>query len=112
MGNGGSASKLIRKAGMDDPFDIMGFQECVDPKLVLKEAGLLEQYDTIRFGRPTMTNNLCIAFKKSGWLLDASGQSSVGEDTPAAYYGKRSVQWARLRHKDTNRTVFFTDHQG
>merc|ERR1712137_450686 len=106
-GNGGSAGKLIRDAGRDEAFDVMGFQECVDPQLVLRDAGLLDEYDTVRFGRPTMTNNLCIAFKNSSWSLIAKGQATVGEDTKDAYYGERYAQWTRLLNKHENRTLFF-----
>jgi len=111
-GNGGSASHLIRQAGTAQPFDVIGFQECVDGPRVLREAGLLADYDVIMFGRATMTNDLCMAFRKSAWSMLANGQAFVAEDLRSSYYGKRSAQWMRLRHNAAGKTLFFMNHHG
>jgi len=74
---------------------------------VLRDAGLLEQY-FISVG----ANELCVAFRKSGWTLLAQGEEIVAEDLPGQYFGKRGAQWLRLVHKRTGKIVFFMNHHG
>jgi len=101
-GNGGSAGKLVAAAQPE----IIGFQECDDVDRVLRDGGL-QHYTGIRGHRA-----LAIAYKTSSWELLATGDEDVAEDKWWQYYGKRGVQWVRLRHVGTNKTVFFMNHHG
>lgn len=103
-GNGGSASRLISDNG---PFDIMGFQECDDVQRVLRDAGMEGTHTAIRAGHATS-----IAYRKDAWQELASGKEDVAEDNRFQYYGKRGVGWARLRHKQSGKTVFVVNHHG
>lgn len=101
-GNGGSAGKLIARNG---PYDLMGFQECDDIHRVLRDAGLSGSYGIV--------SNL-VAYKKDTWESIADTYSaSVAED---GHWGgkrwKRSVHYARLRHKATGKVVFFANLHG
>jgi endonuclease/exonuclease/phosphatase family metal-dependent hydrolase len=109
-GNEGSAGKLIAEAGAEEPFDIMGFQECENPGWVLHDANLLEHYTT--FLGPYAT---CVAFRHTSWALLAHGDADVAEDGDWLrdnYWSKRTAHWLRLRHISSNRTVFFVNHHG
>eukprot|EP00421_Protoceratium_reticulatum_P025533 CAMPEP_0168471184 /NCGR_PEP_ID=MMETSP0228-20121227/59148_1 /TAXON_ID=133427 /ORGANISM="Protoceratium reticulatum, Strain CCCM 535 (=CCMP 1889)" /LENGTH=323 /DNA_ID=CAMNT_0008487079 /DNA_START=14 /DNA_END=982 /DNA_ORIENTATION=- len=88
----------------------MGFQECKDPVRVFASAGLLGQYQTLLVLRGDVA--LCAAFRSAAWVLVEQGNDFVAEDSPAEYYGKRMVQWLRLRHLATGSMVFFANHHG
>lgn len=103
-GNGKSAGKLIAANG---PYDIMGFQECEDVNRVLGDAGLRQSHAALPGGHA-----LAIAYKKSSWERLDSATAIVAEDRRDQYYGKRAVNWARLRHKNTRKVVFFVNHHG
>jgi len=101
-GNGGSAGKLIAGNG---PFDILGFQECDDIHRVLSDAGLSGSYGII---------SRLIAYKKDTWeSLARTYSRDVAED---GHWGgrrwKRSVHYARLRHRATGKVVFFANLHG
>jgi len=105
-GNGKSASKLIAKS-MDPPIDLMGFQECKDLRWVLGDALLLDKYMAIQG-----SHSKCMAFRKQGWSLLAHGDVDVAEDTYWNWYGKRGVQWMRVRHWESEKKVLFLNFHG
>jgi len=103
-GNGNSAGRLIAANG---PYDIMGFQECEDVGRVLADAGLQHTHQALPGGHA-----LAIAYKKSSWERLGSDTAVVAEDRHDQYYGERVLNWARLRHKKTQKVVFFANHHG
>jgi len=105
-GNGNSAGNLI-KDNMAQEFDVMGFQECEDPERVLQPVGLLDTYQVF-LGK----HAICMAYNKKAWSLIVNGTEDVAEDMPTKYYGKRGVQWMRLKSKATDKTLFFMNHHG
>jgi hypothetical protein len=111
-GNGGSAGKLIADASAEVPFDLMGFQECEDPGLVLRDAGLRDNY-TFLSHRPPLA--ICIAFRTAAWTLLDHGHDDVAEDGDwirGLNFGSRAAMWVRLRHAASNRSMFFMNHHG
>lgn len=106
-GNHGSSSRLIAKSSSQAPIDFMAFQECEDVARVLSDAGLTGEYQAL-----PAQHALAVAYRKADWLLLAQGDSSVAEDRPDQWYGRRDGQWARFRHHATARTVFFINHHG
>jgi len=106
-GGGQSASDLIAQSGQDMPYDFMAFQECEDLQLVLSRAGLIQHYHMSQG-----EHNLCMAVRLKDWSILDQGQTDVAEDTPKNYYGKRAAQWARLRHSNSGKIVFFVNHHG
>eukprot|EP00928_Gymnodinium_smaydae_P011985 TRINITY_DN14384_c2_g1_i1.p1 TRINITY_DN14384_c2_g1~~TRINITY_DN14384_c2_g1_i1.p1 ORF type:complete len:595 (+),score=136.84 TRINITY_DN14384_c2_g1_i1:72-1856(+) len=98
--------KLIKKF-MNPPFDVMGFQECEDPQLLLEPVGLYDTYEVFKG-----THAICMAYKKETWELLERGQEDVAEDQHTEYYGTRGTQWMRLRHAKTNATLLFLNHHG
>lgn len=105
-GNGDSVGKLIQ-ANMEPAFDVMGFQECEDLSAVLRPSGLDQTYEGF-----LGTHSICMAYNKKAWQLITRGEGDVAEDMATRYYGKRGSQWMRLRHIETNRTLFFINHHG
>jgi len=103
-GNGGSASRLIAASG---PFDMMGFQECEDVARVLNDAGLSGQYGFFA-GDGSKTSAICMAYRRSSWLLLGQGLSYVAWDK----LGNRAAQWMRLQHIPSGQKVFFANHHG
>jgi hypothetical protein len=107
----GTAGELVASANADEPFDVMGFQECEDPGRVLYDAKILGNYTV--FQGPHAT---CMAFRNTSWtLLGSNGSAEVAEDGDWVrnnYWSKRTAQWIRLRHKLTNQTLFFMNHHG
>lgn len=91
----------------DQAFDVMGFQECEDPKKVLGPPGLLGEYEAIQG-----VHAICMAYRTAVWSLLEKGEDDVAEDMRTEFYGKRGTQWMRLQHKDTGRTLFFMNHHG
>jgi endonuclease/exonuclease/phosphatase family metal-dependent hydrolase len=109
-GNKASAGKLISASSSAVAFDVMGFQECQDPRLVLADAALLPYYQF--FLGPHST---CVAFRNGTWALLGRGDREVAEDgtwIKNQYYGRRSGQWLRLRHLTSGRILFFVNHHG
>mmetsp|Transcript_41465 Transcript_41465/g.115229 ORF Transcript_41465/g.115229 Transcript_41465/m.115229 type:complete len:300 (-) Transcript_41465:195-1094(-) len=100
-GNGGSASRLIAASG---PFDMMGFQECEDVARVLNDAGLSGQYGFFA-GDGSKTSAICMAYRRSSWLLLGQGLSYVAWDK----LGNRAAQWMRLQHIPSGQKVFFCE---
>lgn len=110
-GNDGSAGKLIARASEEEPFDLMGFQECEDPGRVLTDAGLFDNY-TFFLHKPRAA---CIAFRTSDWTLLDHGHKDVAEDGDwirDLNFGVRVAMWVRLRHIASGRIVFFMNHHG
>jgi len=103
-GNHNSIGKLIKSA-MNPPFDVMGFQECSDFNRVL--VGLLDEYMAFQG-----TNGVCMAYRKATWEMLTVGQTDVAEDSRLQFYGRRTAQWMRLKHKGTGKIVFFMNHHG
>jgi len=108
-GNDGSAGKTIAKGALIDAedFDLMGFQECENVWTVLEDGGLKEKYDAYQGN-----HSICIAYKKDVFFPLGVGQVDVAEDRQDQWYGRRAVQWFRLAHKASGRTVFFMNHHG
>jgi hypothetical protein len=106
-GNGNSAGMLIKESMADQPFDVMGFQECESGIRVLEPVGLLEEYDVFQGEHAT-----CLAYYKKNWSLLAKGAESVAEDMKTHYYGMRGAQWVRLEHVPTGRKLLFVNHHG
>lgn len=106
-GNDNSAGNLIKQAVGSQPFDFMGFQECEDPVKVLGPVGLLSEYEAVQGDYA-----ICMAYRKSAWSLIAKSSDDVAEDMPTQHYGRRAVQWIRLRHQTSGRTAFFMNHHG
>jgi len=102
-GNDGSASKVIADAAPD----VMGFQECEDVTRVLNEGGMGETYAAV-----VGPHAIAMAYKKSDWELLGEGSQDVAEDEPEQYYGKRAVQWMRLRRVADGKVIFFANHHG
>mmetsp|Transcript_83136 Transcript_83136/g.209558 ORF Transcript_83136/g.209558 Transcript_83136/m.209558 type:complete len:453 (-) Transcript_83136:80-1438(-) len=111
-GNGDSASHLIQAMSHPVPFDVMGFQECEDGNRVLAAGGLAGQYQVFMFGPMSKTTALCMAFRKASFSLISQGQAWVAEDEASQYFGKRALQWMRLHHTVSGRTLFFANHHG
>jgi endonuclease/exonuclease/phosphatase family metal-dependent hydrolase len=111
QGNHGSAAKLIKHTGLQEPYDVMAFQECMDPTRILLEAGLLDQYMAFK-GDGSGTSAICVLFHRANWALLAHGSSYVAEDTQAEYYGRRAAQWLHLRHRVTGHGLFVMNHHG
>mmetsp|Transcript_55946 Transcript_55946/g.141653 ORF Transcript_55946/g.141653 Transcript_55946/m.141653 type:complete len:304 (+) Transcript_55946:93-1004(+) len=103
QGNNGSASSLVAAAMPG----IMGCQECNDISRVLREGGLESTYTAIQG-----PHSLAIAYKTCEWELVAQGWKEIAVDEPEQFYGSRSVQWARLRHRQSNKVLFFVNHHG
>lgn len=104
-----SVGKLIARTAGEEQYDLMAFQEADHPLRVLHDAaasGLSGDYHVIAGGRA-----IAIAFRTSRWTLLAHGTEDVGEDSPRQYYGRRSLQWVRLQHRD-GKVVFFGNHHG
>jgi len=106
-GNGNSAGNLIKDNMKDQPFDVMGFQECDDGIRVLEPVGLMSQYAMIQGDHA-----VCVAYRKDAWEELGKGTDDVGEDMGSHYYGKRGAVWVRLKHKETGRTMLFVNHHG
>mmetsp|Transcript_67551 Transcript_67551/g.133324 ORF Transcript_67551/g.133324 Transcript_67551/m.133324 type:complete len:557 (+) Transcript_67551:13-1683(+) len=111
QGNHGSAAKLIKHTSLQEPYDVMAFQECMDPTRILLEAGLLDQYMAFE-GDGSGTSAICLLFHRATWGLLAHGSSYVAEDTQAEYYGRRAAQWLHLRHRVTGHGLFVMNHHG
>lgn len=105
-----SAGRLIARTSREEPYDFMAFQECDNRWWVLNDAkasGMEGEYGAIDGGKA-----IAIAYRKTSWDLLRHGTAIVGEDSPRQYYGLRSAAWARFRHKETGKTVFFMNHHG
>lgn len=107
-GNGDSASRLIQQANSPEPYDIMGFQECEDPFLVIGRAGLANDYEILK-DASSSSAALCMAVRRSSWAVLTRGITTVAED---AKYGSRNAQWARLRHTTSGKTMLVVNHHG
>lgn len=110
-GLNGAAGKNIAAYAKDEPFDLMGFQECEDvtwPLRDAKNAGMTDEFTTI-LGR----HATAIAYRTNAFTHLGDGQEDVAEDVPGKFhYGRRIAQWVRLTHKATGKPVFFVNHHG
>jgi len=101
--NGNAATQLISAANAQDPFDVMGFQECNDGDWLMKVTGLAAEYGVFR------DRACCMAYRKASWTVLAKGVATAAEDPK---YGDRPAQWMRLRNLQTGAVVFFLNHHG
>ncbi|CAE8728165.1 unnamed protein product [Polarella glacialis] len=101
------ASKLLKANSEPRAYDVMGFQECEDPDKVLAPAGLQDQYTMIHSQKAT-----CMGFNPKSWSLIEHGEADVADDMRTEYFGKRSAQWMRIKHKQTGMALFFMNHHG
>mmetsp|Transcript_27289 Transcript_27289/g.77460 ORF Transcript_27289/g.77460 Transcript_27289/m.77460 type:complete len:180 (+) Transcript_27289:3-542(+) len=85
----------------------MGFQECDSVGRVLSDARLRESHVGLQGPRA-----LGIAYAKDVWDFLGDGRHDVAEDRPEQHYGKRAVQWVRLRHRASGKAMFFVNHHG
>ena len=75
-----------------EPFDLVGFQECQDVALVLRDAGLEDAFGTVVGKREIVIDGHCkqelgcraiaLAYRKSRWALLQNGITEVAEDAP------------------------------
>jgi len=109
QGSERSAGSLTARTALPEHYDFMAFQEVEDVNRVMQDAwasGLQGPYHYIVGGHA-----MAITYQYEKWTLLAKGDVDVGEDSPRQYYGKRSLLWARFRHRD-GKTVFFANHHG
>lgn len=108
-GNGGSASKLIQQANLEEPIDVIGFQECDDVGRVMQDA--LMQLDMSTY---SPIDSVAIAFRSAAWELVNDGFDEVAEDKHinGQYFGRRVVVWVRLRHRVSGLVLLFVNHHG
>lgn len=102
-GDEGSASKLIAASQPD----LVACQECKDITRVLHEGSMQESHAAIRG-----PHALGVAYKKDTFEVLSQGYAEVAKDEAQQFYSCRSVSWARLKHKDTGKVVFFMNHHG
>mmetsp|Transcript_103419 Transcript_103419/g.299200 ORF Transcript_103419/g.299200 Transcript_103419/m.299200 type:complete len:623 (-) Transcript_103419:281-2149(-) len=107
----GSAGKLLSRFGKSQPFDVMGFQECINGVRVLQDGGLIGNY-TLREVHEGGSKDVCIAYRTDAWQELSFGHEDVAEDRKVQYFGNRTAQWVRLRHILTGRTLLFVNHHG
>eukprot|EP00930_Biecheleria_cincta_P050722 TRINITY_DN35902_c0_g1_i1.p1 TRINITY_DN35902_c0_g1~~TRINITY_DN35902_c0_g1_i1.p1 ORF type:complete len:405 (+),score=44.09 TRINITY_DN35902_c0_g1_i1:137-1216(+) len=110
--SGYSASSLIKNAGSQHRFDVMGFQECEDSDRVLKQGGMQSTYTAFNDTASDNRNSICMAYRTAKWSLFARGVEDVAEDRQTQYFGKRPAQWMRLKHVKTGLGLFFVNHHG
>jgi len=89
------------------PFDIMGFQECLDVNWMLAKAGMSGEYD----GRQG-PEEVCVAWRKSTFQYVGDGFGYVSEDKQTEFWRKRGAQWLKLVHTGSGRNVVFINHHG
>jgi len=109
--NDHTAGQLIKESAKDEPYDVIGFQECNEPYRVLWDAGLDSDYKAHH-----TYQNICIAWRKKAWEELSHGWAVVAQDASWApkgqNYGQRHAMWVRLRHRETKQTLFFLNHHG
>lgn len=106
-GNGGSAGRLVRDAASDEPFDIVGFQECDDPNWIMGDAGMGDdEYDYVRWGSNTL------AFKKTRFDKLAQGDGEFVAQDFGQFTYRRGAHWVRLNEKSTGKKLFVMNHHG
>lgn len=103
VGNSDGITTLIISKMQSKPFDVMGFQECEDEVLLFQKLGVANYYTVFR------DRAICIAFRRDTWQLLVRGRASIAADLK---FGKRAVQFLRLRHTQTGRMVFVMNHHG
>jgi endonuclease/exonuclease/phosphatase family metal-dependent hydrolase len=116
------AGELLAAAHMREPLDLIGLQECYDPRSILRAAGLDHEFSTLMGRREIVIRQHCmetlgcralaLAYRTSRWDVLDHGYSDVAEDKVTSLHGRRSVLWARLRDKTLGQTVFFMDYHG
>lgn len=109
-GNGASAGRLVRETGQIVPYDVLGFQECRDVHRVLQDAGLASHYTGVQVNDGDIA--LGLAFRTNRFDEVSRGANHVAEDDWNQYYGRRGVQWIRLKDKGTDRIMFVLNHHG
>jgi endonuclease/exonuclease/phosphatase family metal-dependent hydrolase len=106
-GNSNSAGRLVQGATGNEKFDVIGFQECDDPNWIMSGAGLSQdEYDYVRYGSNTL------AWRTTRWEKLSDGIERTCEDRADQYYGRRGVQWVRLRERAGQGVLFFMNHHG
>lgn len=106
-GNRMSAGRLIRRSFESEPFTVMAFQECDNVARVLSDAKLQARYIGIQSGHA-----LSMAYDRFDWEQLHQGAADVAEDRRQQYYGRRGIQWVRLRHRQSRKTLFIVNHHG
>jgi hypothetical protein len=109
-GADGIAGKNMAKFAKDVPYDLIGFQECEDITWPLKDAkaaGMTDEFVTFPYKMA-----VALAYRKSVFEELSRGGGEVGEDRADQHYGRREVQYVRLKHKASGKTVFFINHHG
>jgi len=100
---GDRGTELLAQAAEAEQYDVMGFQECHDERLLLAKAGLEDRYEIFRH------KHSCMAYSRSNWTLLGKGMEWVAMDEQS---GPRPAQWMRLKHTKTGRALFFVNHHG
>lgn len=106
-GGGGAGQLIAMNNNGPEPFDFMGFQECEDVAMVMQRAGL-----SADFAHLQGAHALGLAYRHAAWELLATETHNVAEDNAIEWYGIRSAQWARFRHRSSGNTAFFANHHG
>eukprot|EP00929_Paragymnodinium_shiwhaense_P092013 TRINITY_DN5188_c0_g1_i1.p1 TRINITY_DN5188_c0_g1~~TRINITY_DN5188_c0_g1_i1.p1 ORF type:complete len:748 (+),score=148.13 TRINITY_DN5188_c0_g1_i1:120-2363(+) len=110
---GGGALRLLAHSSFDEAYDFLVFQECDDIHGLLAKAKQHGMHEDFSVESLVLGNRaIAMAYRKSIWSVLTTGQEDVGEDDKKQYYGKRSVQWARLQHRKNGMVVFLVNHHG
>jgi len=106
-GNRRSAGRLIRRNFESEPFTVMAFQECDNVGRVLSDARLQARYVGIQ-----SRHALAVAYDRFNWEELHRGIADVAEDSRQQYFGRRAMQWVRLRHRQSRKALFIVNHHG
>jgi endonuclease/exonuclease/phosphatase family metal-dependent hydrolase len=106
------AGRLVEEKGErkglgNRPWDLIGFQECDNMTRIMEDSRISGSHQNYN-GTFAVTN----AWDKSGWKMLSSGFKHVSEDSKAQYYGKRTLVYARLMHRQTKKTLIFLNFHG
>merc|ERR1712087_1103741 len=76
-----------------------------------KDAGITKTYNTYAIGEGYV--NVCMGYAEDVFQEVSRGRAFVAEDQQGNFhYGKRVVQWMRLKHKASGKIVSFFNHHG
>lgn len=101
--NGVGFGKIYDVFSHNQPYDLIGLQECDDVDKIVRHMGYVGCLETfhVSFDGPLVWN-------KQKFDKIASGEVVVGKDQ----YGQRKVSWVRLNVKATGGTLFFANTHG
>jgi len=92
----------------EQPFDLIGFQECEDAQSIVQGAGMTG-FDYYMGPNKPSANPAPLAWSTSVFeKVSGPGHVKVAQDQ----YGDRIMTWVRLRHQATGVMVFFANTHG